>query len=260
MAIAPLGGGAERRLTGGDPQMTAPKPKRRRSLAKALLVLLVGLSIGGVFWFGLLPRMLNPLPMLSLETPGQWLVDFRLAALRRDVAGCARLIKSPLITAQPIDDNVMENGCGWHNAVRLSAAGETALPVGTLTCEMAAALTLWVTHDVQPRAERLLGSRVTRIEHMGGYACRNIIGSKTLQAFRSQHATANAIDISGFKLASGKVVRVARDWKGEDAESQFLREVHDAACSYFRIALGPDFNAAHHDHFHFDRGSFIRCR
>jgi hypothetical protein len=235
-------------------------PRRGRGFAKFLLIVLLIVSGGAAFWFGLVPQRLSPLPPLVLSEPHPWFADFRIAALRRNPGLCAATLVEPQIAARPIDDNPIKNGCGWENAVRLSAVGGATLPMGSLTCEMAAAMALWVEHDIQPLAQRLLGSKVTRIVHMGGYACRNIIGSKALRAFRSQHATANAIDIAGFRLANGRSVRIARDWKGEDAESQFLKEAHRSACRYFRIALSPEFNAAHHDHFHLDRGPFVRCK
>ena len=33
-----------------------------------------------------------------------------------------------------------------------------------------------------------------------------------------------------------------------------------AACRVFAAVLGPDYNAAHHDHFHLDRGGWGTCR
>lgn len=233
---------------------------RVRGFAKFLLLVLLVASGGISMWFGILPHWLNPFPRLELAEAHPWFVDFRLAALRRDRELCVATLKEPQIAARAVDDKPTENGCGWENAVRMTEAGGATMPVGTLTCEMAAGLALWIAHDVQPLAQSLLGSPVKRVEHMGGYNCRNIIGSKVLKGFRSQHATANAIDIAGFQLADGRRIRIARDWKGEDAESRFLKEAHRSACRYFRIALGPEFNAAHHDHFHFDRGPFVRCK
>lgn len=224
------------------------------------LLLLVTLSAAAAFWFGLIPQRFSPLPQLVLSEPGQWFVGLRLAALRRDRQSCETTLIPPNISAELVADKPIEKGCGWENAVRMSAAGGAALPIGTLTCEMAAALALWLAHDVQPLAKSLFNSSVVRVEHMGGYACRNIIGSKVLTGFRSQHATANAIDISAFRLADGRTIRIAGDWKRQGNEAEFLHEIHRSACRYFRIALGPDFNAAHHDHFHFDRGPFIRCK
>jgi len=36
------------------------------------------------------------------------------------------------------------------------------------------------------------------------------------------------------------------------ATSEFLHQAHDDACKLFGTVLGPDTNAAHHNHFHFD--------
>jgi hypothetical protein len=81
-----------------------------------------------------------------------------------------------------------------------------------------------------------------------------------LRAFRSQHARANAIDVASFTLADGRTISVAKHWKSDGAEKRFLHAIHARACDYFRVALGPDYNAAHHNHFHFDRGAFRTCR
>ena len=56
-----------------------------------------------------------------------------------------------------------------------SAAPSSALE--QLTCEAAAALALWVEHEVQPLAVSTFGSRVAGIEDMGTYSCRNMIGN-----------------------------------------------------------------------------------
>ena len=129
-----------------------------------------------------------------------------------------------------------------------------------MKCEVAAALALWVKHEVQPLARRILGQRVTALQNFGTYSCRKIIGSRFWKSRMSEHATANAIDISRFRLANGTWISVKRHWKGHGKKSQFLRAVHSRACRYFRVSLSPDFNAAHHDHFHFDRGVLSMCR
>jgi hypothetical protein len=77
---------------------------------------------------------------------------------------------------------------------------------------------------------------------------------------RSQHAIANAVDIAGFVLADGRRIAVKGNWHADTAEGRFLRDVHRRACAYFRVVLGPDHNAAHHNHFHLDRGPLSRCR
>ncbi len=97
---------------------------------------------------------------------------------------------------------------------------------------------------------------MVRVDHFGSFACRNIARSNR----RSQHASANALDLAGFHLADGTRITVARDWKGEDDSARFLRQVKAAACDAFRVTLSPEYNAAHHDHFHVDMGGFGMCR
>ena len=76
----------------------------------------------------------------------------------------------------------------------------------------------------------------------------------------SQHATANALDVAAFRLADGRTVSIARDWRGGDSKAQFLRRVRDGACHTFNGVLGPDYNSAHRDHLHLDRGPYRVCR
>lgn len=234
--------------------------RRRGGFATVLLAALAALAGFAAFWFGLVPQAVSPFPRLDLAEASPWFLDFRLATLNRDRGACVDTIKGPVIAATPIVDFTDKKGCGWKNAVTMRAASGAELSVAQVTCGVAAALALWMEHEVQPLAVKHLGARVASVADMGTYSCRNIIGRKFFANVRSQHATANAIDIAGFKLADGRVVSVARDWKGETAKAAFLRAVHQRACGYFRVALSPEFNAAHHDHFHFDRGYMWRCK
>lgn len=85
------------------------------------------------------------------------------------------------------------------------------------------------------------------------HACRNV--NHRTNGLRSEHATANAIDIAGFGLGGGRQVTVKSDWKGDSAQrSAFLRALMDEACDFFAVVLSPNYNQAHHDHFHFDMG------
>jgi hypothetical protein len=75
----------------------------------------------------------------------------------------------------------------------------------------------------------------------------------------SEHATANAIDISGVKLADGKFISIRKDWNSAGPEAAFLRELRDGICSYFNLTLSPEYNADHRDHFHVDMGRVRGC-
>ncbi len=231
----------------------------RRYFAKSLLFLLISVTAFAAFWLGAVPQRFSPFPPISLEKPVEWFIDPRLAVLRRDPALCQSILKAPHIDAVPIADRPYKDGCGWINSVRFTQAGDARIKVERLTCEMAAALTLWIRHDVQPLARELLGASVTDIASMGTYDCRNIIGNQLLNKIRSQHAKANAIDIAGFTLSDGRKITLLKQWTANSKEADFLKAIHRRACRYFRVALGPNYNAAHRDHFHFDRGLMTRC-
>lgn len=236
--------------------------RRRRAprVRKGLLLALVAAVIFLVMRQGVLPTWLSPLPALDLSVPNAWFVDWRIAELKRDRALCARVLRPPVISAQAVSVNPIKNGCGWENAVRISSAGGASLSVGTVSCEVAAGIAMWLAHEVQPLAREIFGSRVASVQHMGTYACRNVLGRKMWTTVRSEHATANALDVSAFTLANGRQISVARHWSGTGPEARFLREIHARACRYFRVAIGPEFNALHRDHFHYDRGILSRCK
>lgn len=234
--------------------------KTGRAVSRLLLLALVSLVVVAAFWFGFVPQRLSPFSPLSLDEPSPWFLDARLATLRHDPMLCHAVLSAPNAIASPIAAKPYNQGCGWSNGVRVSNAGGAEIGLNPVTCEVAVAAALWVKHEVQPVAQKIFGKRVTKVRDMGTYDCRNIVGNKRWVDMRSQHATANAWDIAGFTLEGGQYISVQRDWRGSKAEARFLHEVHARACRYFRVALSPDFNAAHHDHFHLDRGPMWRCQ
>jgi hypothetical protein len=122
-----------------------------------------------------------------------------------------------------------------------------------------AALYLFERHVLDPAARLHLNSGVARINHFGTYNCRNVYGRAVGR--RSEHALANAIDIGGVVLEDGRIVSLARHWdRAGSPEGRFLREVNDGACRFFNAVLGPEYNAAHRDHFHLDMGRWRVCR
>jgi len=240
--------------------MTDTRRPKRRIPSLLLLALLLGASLFGAMRLGFLPQRWSPFPPITLAERPEWFVDTRLSALRRDRDLCDAVLKSPYIDAVSVPDNPYKNGCGWVNAVKFQKAGGAVVGAPKMTCEMAAAMALWIEHEVQPLAQSYFKERVTQVADMGIYDCRNILGSKYLTNVRSQHATANAIDIAGFKLESGRRISILKNWDSNGPESEFLKEVHRRACRYFRVAIGPEYNALHKNHFHFDRGAFSRCK
>lgn len=237
-----------------------PRPRRSRRVRNFLLALAAGLAVFVAFRQGLLPARYTPLPVIDVEHPWPFIVDWQLAELISDKGLCARALKAPVVEATPILDRPKQKGCGWQNNVKLSSVGGIRIGVDTLSCQEAAALAAWILNDVDPLAQRILGQHVKAISHLGSYACRGIVGNPMWKGFLSEHASANAIDVSAFELANGRTVSVAHDFRGKGPEAEFLHAVHDRACRYFRVVLGPDANAAHHDHFHLDRGPLYACR
>lgn len=150
-------------------------------------------------------------------------------------------------------------GCSIKGSVQLFAADVPVTAVKAIRCPVARNLTLWMREDVQAAARDHLGARVTRMDSMGAYSCRRVNGAATGRL--SEHATGNAIDIGGFLLSDGRRVSVKAGWSGADTgERKFLRDIRASACKRFQTVLSPDYNAAHHDHLHFDMGGKPFCR
>ncbi|MEL7302890.1 MAG: extensin family protein, partial [Pseudomonadota bacterium] len=113
-------------------------------------------------------------------------------------------------------------------------------------------------------ADRWLGSHVVKVRVASSYGCRPINHKRGGKL--SEHGRANAIDISAFELADGRIVNLKRGWRGPKSERRFLRTVHRGACNIFTTVLGPNADRFHHDHFHFDlarhgrTGTYRVCR
>jgi hypothetical protein len=219
---------------------------------------------GTALWFGAItiPSRLNPWAPLDITDTPNLLTKYKLKRLASDPQQClATLATTPLRFAPQADRNVGPQ-CEFRNVVRVNAqtqAGSVTYSSGFVaTCPLAVGLALFERHALQPAAEAAFGQSVTGVTHLGTYACRNVYGRETGR--RSQHASANAIDLAGFRLADGKTVNLQRDWAGDDTEARFLRDLRQRACGIFPTLLGPDYNAAHHNHFHMDMGGFRICR
>ncbi len=158
-----------------------------------------------------------------------------------------------------LPDRQFGGGCSAVGAVQLTEIGTPVTNLGAMRCPLARAFAAWVRESVQPEAERRFGSRVRRIESFGTYACRPV--NSRPGARLSEHAFANAVDVAAFVLADGRRITVLDHWNGEgDDARQFLRAVHRAGCRRFSVGLGPDSDAYHQNHLHFDLGRGPYCR
>jgi hypothetical protein len=227
-----------------------------------------------------------------------------------------------LLTGDPLDYEplppIKEGVCGAPAPVLLRAVGTDQKividPPATMSCPMADVLGEWLRDTVQPEAKKLFGSPVVRIQNASSYVCRNRYGGDSTPL--SEHALANAFDVSEFVLANGMRITVLDDWPkvvetppapeanpnrvseakengvaakpepsgkaksgttktsavttadaepdappspppvpkepDEDPKTKFVTFLHEDACRRFGTVLGPDANAAHKNHFHFD--------
>ena len=198
--------------------------------------------------------------------------------------------------------------CGTPVPLKLEAVGVgapvTISPPATANCALTARLYNWLETVARPAARATLGSDIVALRNASSYICRNRYSDPAQKI--SEHAFANALDISSFKLADGREIDVKRYWgkvveselaarklvslpapetrpanlsttkatasgKAEQArtlassepqppaasavttpELTFLRDIHSGACGIFTTVLGPNANAAHHDHIHLD--------
>jgi hypothetical protein len=230
---------------------------RRVAAAGALgLMMTAGLICAGVI---IVPGHLNPLAPLRVADEVGLLTRFKLSRLERNAPECLVALADAPVAHRSVSDRHMGEGCGFSNAVEVTRSSVAFSRSFTATCPLAVAWALFETHALHPAARRHLGQDVVRVTHLGTYACRNI--NHREEGRRSEHATANAIDISGFVLADGQQISLEKDWEGNDPRrTAFLRAVRDGACRFFDVVLSPDYNEAHRDHFHFDMGRSRACR
>ncbi|WP_311950751.1 extensin-like domain-containing protein [Halomonas piscis] len=230
---------------------------------KRLLACLVLIAIGVALDKGLweVPREWNPFAPLRIRDPVTPVTGWKTSRLNGDREGClAALERLPdsSLDYLALEDYTPVPDCPLTNVVRLNASGVAFNRRFVASCPLALGWLMFEHHVLQPAAREHLGSPVSRVEHYGSFACRNVYGRKN--ARRSAHATADALDVAAFGLEDGRRISVLEGWQHEDERGRFLRALHRGACRHFATVLGPDYNAAHANHFHLAMGGFGACR
>ena len=196
-----------------------------------------------------------PWTPLDLGEPIGMFTGRKLAALTGDAPACRAVLDQTGVNYTALPARNDGASCRYDDAVRFRPGGAQAIRYAPgdlgVSCPVAAALASWEWNVVQPAAREHLGGRVVAVDTFGSYSCRRLYGRS--EGGWSEHATADAVDIAGFRLENGQRITVARDWTGDDPEARFLRAVRDGACRLFATTLSPDYNAAHHDHLHLDQ-------
>lgn len=205
------------------------------------------------------PDRYDPWAPLDLRAPPDLFFRYKLDRLAREPAACKAALAQAGARFDPLPDRAGPGACGWTDAVRLRGTGQAVLQrPAIVTCPLAATLVLLDRQVLQPASRELYRSRVVRIDHVGSYACRNVYGRRA--APLSRHARAAAIDLTGFRLADGQELDIARDWRTQGRAGDFLHRVHNRACEVSGMVLGPDYNAEHRSHFHVEAGGWGYCR
>jgi hypothetical protein len=220
----------------------------------AVLLLLTALALDRF-----VPPQHLPWKPLRLSDPIGAATFAKVLSAGADPAACRRVLREGGLRFSEAPDRTSGEFCEIRDAVRLTGGMTPLSPAApTMTCRLALGAALWDRQVLQPAARAELGSGVARIEHYGTYACRRQYGAASGRP--SEHARANAFDVAGVRLEDGRRITVASDYRDEAAEGRFLRRVREGACGTVKVVLGPDYNAAHRDHFHFDQGPFRTCR
>jgi len=169
---------------------------------------------------------------------------------------CYGALQKANVRFSPLPNRNFSGGCSQIDSIKLLDVGTNVTNLGPVKCELASRFAAWTEYAVKRAARIHLGSELERIETMGSYSCRNIAGSGRL----SQHAHANAIDVSAFVLADGRRISVANHWESGGSNRRFFAAIHQSACKRFGTVLSPNYNADHHDHFHLDMSGKGFCR
>jgi hypothetical protein len=149
-------------------------------------------------------------PVLPGDSPTVNWTDVEVAAAKAD---CAKRLAGLTLEYEPLPP-LKEGICGAPAPIRVKSIGNDPKveidPPATVTCAVAASLGAWLGKTVQPAARALIGAPVVKLQNASSYVCRNRYnGTDTLL---SEHALANALDVSEFVFQSGEKVTVLASW------------------------------------------------
>ena len=149
-------------------------------------------------------------PLLPGDAPTVAWTDDEVAAAK---LSCAKILSGVTLEYQPLPP-LKEGICGAPAPILVKSVGsdpKVAIdPPATMTCALAHGLSTWIGKTLQPHAKAILGTQVVKLHNATSYACRNRYGGETTPL--SEHALANALDISEFVFESGEKVTVLASW------------------------------------------------
>ncbi|MFM9847479.1 MAG: extensin family protein [Hyphomicrobiaceae bacterium] len=164
-----------------------------------------------------------PVPSEPEPVPDKWSDQEVIAALEE----CLALL-APLAAHIDVSKPIRDGQCGSAAVVQLKRVGATApveiSPPATLNCRMVVKLHQWVETSLQPAARETFNAPVRRLVNASGYTCRNRYGSNAVTAKISEHAFANALDVSAIVLADGRSVDVLSNWGHTERDLRAIAE------------------------------------
>lgn len=148
-------------------------------------------------------------PNLPGDQPTVAWKDPKVATAR---AACAEMLAGIALDYDQLDP-IKHGLCGTPAPILVRSIGSdppvVISPPATMNCKLAVALHAWLKDTVQPAAS-VLGSSVVKVRNASSYKCRNRYGGANTRI--SEHALANALDISEFIFASGQRFKVLGNW------------------------------------------------
>ena len=219
---------------------------RRRKLPRSFAALAV-LAVSSFF----LAAGAAAEPMGPPPPPEKW----SAAEVEAGRADCGKRLSGLHVRFEALGP-IKEGVCGSPAPIRLKGLEQgdgPALafePAPVVSCRLAEALQRWTAGVVQPEARKHLRTGIAGMTNVASYDCRSRYNDQSLRI--SQHALANALDISEFVTEKSERIAILDHWSGGDERAAFLRAIHAGACQIFGTALGPEANGSHKNHFHLD--------
>lgn len=184
-----------------------------------------------------------PLPTEPEPMPDKWSDQEIIAALEQ----CLALL-APLAAHIDVSKPIRDGQCGSAAVVQLKRVGATfpvdISPPATLNCRMVVKLHEWVETSLQPAARETFNAPVRRLVNASGYTCRNRYGSRAATAKISEHAFANALDVSAIVLADGRSVDVLSNWGKTERDLRAIAEAKAEAKRQAKAAAAAEKAAA----------------
>jgi len=121
-----------------------------------------------------LPRHWNPIAPLYVSDP---VTPFTTLKLRRTAANpqaCLAALETGLISYQAMDALTQSDQCGISNRVSLRRVGAAAVSRVETQCAVALRMAMWERHALAPAALEIMGSKLSAINHLSSYNCRQI--------------------------------------------------------------------------------------